>query len=60
MITFTVVIEYTHPEDGLGEQDSWAVDTIEEGLASIAAARALDCYVNPVGAIYDAANNRVA
>jgi phage protein D len=57
---FTVVIEYTHPEDGLQEQDSWKVETLAEAVASIAAAQNLDCYVNPVGYVYDADGERVA
>lgn len=59
-MTFTVVIEYTHPEDGLQEHDSWTVDTLEDGLNSIAAARHLDYYVNPVGFVYDTSGDRVA
>ena len=57
---FTVVIEYTHPEDGLQEQDNWKADTLEDALSSIAASRSLDCYMNPVGRVYDAVGTRVA
>jgi hypothetical protein len=57
---FTVVIHFTHPEDKLPEHDSFKVDTLDEAKAAIEAARNLDCYINPVGEIYDAANARVA
>jgi hypothetical protein len=56
---FTVVIHYTHPEDGLQEQDSWRVETLEEAIASADAAHNLDCYINPVATIYDANNNLI-
>jgi hypothetical protein len=59
-MAFTVVIEYTHPEDGLQEQDNWVVDTLEEAEASITSARSLDYYVNPVGFVYAADGTRVA
>jgi hypothetical protein len=59
-MSFTVVIEYTHPEDGLPEQDNWLADSLEDALASIAAARHLDYYVNPVGYVYGADGARVA
>jgi len=59
-MTFTVVIEYTHPEDSLQEQDNWTEETLEAALQSIAAARHLDCYVNPVGYVYDANGTRIA
>jgi hypothetical protein len=56
---FTVVIEYTHPEDGLQEQDSWVEATLDEAKAAIEAARNLDCYINPIGFIYDADGNQI-
>jgi len=57
---FTVVIEYNDPTDGLQDQDTFKVETLEEALASITASKNLDCYVNPIGLVYDASNNRVA
>jgi hypothetical protein len=59
-MTFTVVIEYNDPADGLQDQDSWTAETVEDALQSIAAARNLDCYVNPIGYVYDASGDRVA